>query len=356
MVGASKKGKDAEMQTDEEGESDDESVRNTEISRLIQDGERHLPTDGGMRKKLEAKEEEIRRLHVVIEEMRMKFKDLLDAGHCQGIGGQLKELAQETGIMSMLGSARSVFTKLYEDAIRRLRTFETIREMGRKKAESLCLKVYTSRYKDLIMEDGDDEDSDHQAQLSPGRKPLSRNWAKSMLCLLRNSTLVEDMRQATKRSRDGKLMRSHGIDRASRGDSSLWHPHPSLPSPFPHYNVGEQCQSSDEMCIDRKERAQNCHFPTKRFNPLRSPIFASESLGKNDSDTDRSKSPLSVRISARSVSPCSADKHRTQTTRLFSRAPELLSPAQQRSTRFFPRPTFLAASPPRRLAARRNIR
>merc|ERR1719235_2867855 len=79
---------------------------------------------------------QIKQLRVMLEELQMKFKELLDKCKERGFGDELEKIAQDMGIEAMFAySTRPVFQRLYEDALRRIRKLEKIRESIRLERE-----------------------------------------------------------------------------------------------------------------------------------------------------------------------------------------------------------------------------
>lgn len=75
---------------------------------------------------LDEREEENKRLKVMIEELQMKIKELVEKCKEQGIGGHIAKLVADVGLECVI-KEETVFERLYNDAFRRAQRTEQLR-------------------------------------------------------------------------------------------------------------------------------------------------------------------------------------------------------------------------------------
>eukprot|EP00747_Dinoflagellata_sp_TGD_P219777 gnl/TRDRNA2_/TRDRNA2_91838_c0_seq1.p1 gnl/TRDRNA2_/TRDRNA2_91838_c0~~gnl/TRDRNA2_/TRDRNA2_91838_c0_seq1.p1 ORF type:complete len:555 (+),score=155.19 gnl/TRDRNA2_/TRDRNA2_91838_c0_seq1:64-1728(+) len=118
--------------------------------------------------KIEAKDAEIKKLKVMLEELQMKVRELMNECMKKGIGKEVAHIAEDLGISEIV-KAKSVFQRLYDDAIHRVARLENLRE-----------KVKNERAR-LFYKPGVEAESDDENDVPDLRKELIDVVGKSDL-------------------------------------------------------------------------------------------------------------------------------------------------------------------------------
>jgi len=86
--------------------------------------------------KLDDQAAETKKLKMMLEELQMKMKELVDRVKRKGMGKEIAEIAEELGLQDLC-KAQTVFERLYDDAVHRVNRLEKLRERIRKERHSL---------------------------------------------------------------------------------------------------------------------------------------------------------------------------------------------------------------------------
>jgi len=104
--------------------------------------------------KLDEQAKETKRLKVMLEEMQMKLKELIEK-YRKKFGPEAKEVAKEMGIDQLL-KEDTVFQRLYDDALERVDRLEKLRSKIRKESRSLGVPAETAEGPVLAAVEGSD--------------------------------------------------------------------------------------------------------------------------------------------------------------------------------------------------------
>lgn len=108
---------------------------------------------------LNEQENEIRKLRVMLEELQMRFRELLDKCKERGIAEHVTEIAEEMGIATVFTSPhRAVFQRLYQDAQRRADKLERIRQClkSERETEAALLRGESTKVRRLLLDEAGD--------------------------------------------------------------------------------------------------------------------------------------------------------------------------------------------------------
>lgn len=128
-----------------------------------------------------AHQEDVNKYRVMLEEMQMKFKELMQKCRQRGFGAQVEEITHEIGLEEVIGT-RAVFQRLYEDAQRRAEKLDRIRAQLQTERDRSASSAKTPRegklFRRLIL-DENGEVPVMQAVEESALKGLERIWTEA---------------------------------------------------------------------------------------------------------------------------------------------------------------------------------
>jgi len=134
---------------------------------------------------------EIKKHKVMLEELQMKFKELMDLCRKHGIGDEVDAIANAMGIGEVvLGSRRAVFQRLYEDAVERADRLEQMRsqlKVERASTIGLFNPEKSPTYRRLIQDEIPEDELPVMESLE--QSPLARTGPMRRVCQARLAEL-----------------------------------------------------------------------------------------------------------------------------------------------------------------------
>jgi len=86
--------------------------------------------------KLDEDKAEMKKLKVMLEELQMKMKELIEKLKRKGMGKEVQQIAEELGLADIL-KEQTVFQRLYDDAVDRVQRLEKLRDKIRREKRQL---------------------------------------------------------------------------------------------------------------------------------------------------------------------------------------------------------------------------